>query len=121
MPNYRTMSIHIKNGHKLYTYLKDIFLKVNNLYNTTNFFVRSQLLLVLGKPCIEIIGMSLVISRWDKIPVPLSHQIQILNCFLRPILWPTVQTMPEPRHGRWSSATCFLRYCQAEFRYPSGI
>ena len=59
MPNYRTMSIHIKNGHKLYTYLKDIFLKVNNLYNTTNFFVRSQLLLVLGKPCISY-GMSLL-------------------------------------------------------------
>ena len=40
MPNYRTMSIRIKRGHKLYSYFKDISLKVNNLYNTTNFFVR---------------------------------------------------------------------------------
>ena len=40
LSNYRTMSIRIKKGHKLYGYFDDLSKKVNNLYNTTNFFVR---------------------------------------------------------------------------------
>ena len=40
MTNYRTMSIRIKKGHRLYNYFNDLSIKVNNLYNTTNFFVR---------------------------------------------------------------------------------
>ena len=40
MSNYRSMSIRIKKGHKLYGYFDDLSKKVNNLYNTTNFFVR---------------------------------------------------------------------------------
>jgi hypothetical protein len=52
----------------------------------------------------QIIGMSLVISRWDKAPVSLSHVgidclNQVVNCFPPPKLLPDVQTMPILRHG----------------------
>ena len=40
MAHYRTMSIRIKKGHRLYNYLDDLSRKVNNLYNATNFFAR---------------------------------------------------------------------------------
>ena len=37
---YRTFQINIKNGHKMYTYFDELCLNSNNLYNTTNFFIR---------------------------------------------------------------------------------
>ncbi|WP_458413089.1 hypothetical protein ACNQFZ_20200 [Schinkia sp. CFF1] len=37
---YRTYQINVKKGHKLYPYFDDLCLKSNNLYNTTNFFIR---------------------------------------------------------------------------------
>jgi len=38
--DYRTFQINIKNGHKMYTYFDELCLNSNNLYNTTNFFIR---------------------------------------------------------------------------------
>ena len=37
---YRTYQIRVKKGHRLYPYLETISRKTNNLYNTTNFFIR---------------------------------------------------------------------------------
>ena len=37
---YRTYQIEIKKGHKLYRYFDQICLNSNNLYNTTNFYIR---------------------------------------------------------------------------------
>ncbi|WP_051359537.1 RNA-guided endonuclease InsQ/TnpB family protein [Paucisalibacillus globulus] len=37
---YRTYQIHIKKGHKLYAYFNELTLTSNNLYNTTNFYIR---------------------------------------------------------------------------------
>ena len=38
--DYRTYQIHIKKGHKLYRYFDELCLSGNNLYNTTNFYIR---------------------------------------------------------------------------------
>ena len=37
---YRTYQINVKKGHRLYNYFKDLCLNSNNLYNTTNFYIR---------------------------------------------------------------------------------
>lgn len=37
---YRTYQINVKKGHKLYRYFDELCLNSNNLYNTTNFFIR---------------------------------------------------------------------------------
>lgn len=37
---YRTFRINIKKGHKLFSYFDDLSLNCNNLYNTTNFYIR---------------------------------------------------------------------------------
>jgi putative transposase len=37
---YRTHQIRIKKGHKMYSYFENISLNANNLYNTTNFYIR---------------------------------------------------------------------------------
>lgn len=37
---YRTYQINIKKGHKLYPYFNVLCLNSNNLYNTTNFYIR---------------------------------------------------------------------------------
>lgn len=37
---YRTYQINIKNGHRMYSYFDELCLNSNNLYNTTNFFIR---------------------------------------------------------------------------------
>ena len=37
---YRTYQIDIKKGHKLYRYFDELCLNSNNLYNTTNFYIR---------------------------------------------------------------------------------
>ena len=37
---YRTYQMNIKKGHKLYPYFDEICLNSNNLYNTTNFYIR---------------------------------------------------------------------------------
>lgn len=37
---YRTYQIHIKKGHKLYPYFQELCHNANNLYNTTNFYIR---------------------------------------------------------------------------------
>ena len=37
---YRTMSIRIKKGHRLFPYFEDLTLHTCNLYNSTNFYVR---------------------------------------------------------------------------------
>ena len=38
--DYRTFKIDIKKGHKLYPYFEELSLNSNNLYNTTNFYIR---------------------------------------------------------------------------------
>ncbi len=40
LTRYRTMSIRIKNGHRLYSYLNELTMKSTNLYNAANFYVR---------------------------------------------------------------------------------
>lgn len=40
MKEYRTYQIAIKKGHKLYKYFDELCLNSNNLYNTTNFYIR---------------------------------------------------------------------------------
>lgn len=37
---YRTYQIHVKRGHKLYSYFDSLCANANNLYNTTNFYIR---------------------------------------------------------------------------------
>lgn len=37
---YRTYQIPIKKGHRLYNYFDNLSLHANNLYNTTNFYIR---------------------------------------------------------------------------------
>src|SRR6476620_3356202 len=37
---YRTYQMNIKKGHKLYRYFDEICANSNNLYNTTNFYIR---------------------------------------------------------------------------------
>ena len=37
---YRTYQMDIKKGHKLYRYFDEICINSNNLYNTTNFYIR---------------------------------------------------------------------------------
>ena len=37
---YRTYQMDIKKGHKLYRYFDQICTNSNNLYNTTNFYIR---------------------------------------------------------------------------------
>src|SRR4051812_26602797 len=37
---YRTYQINVKKGHKLYPYFNEHCLNSNNLYNTTNFYIR---------------------------------------------------------------------------------
>lgn len=38
--DYRTFQIDIKKGHRLYPYFEELCLNSNNLYNTTNFYIR---------------------------------------------------------------------------------
>ena len=38
--DYRTYQIHIKKGNRLYPYFDELCSNGNNLYNTTNFYIR---------------------------------------------------------------------------------
>lgn len=38
--DYRTYQIHIKKGNKLHSYFSELCSNANNLYNTTNFYIR---------------------------------------------------------------------------------
>lgn len=38
--DYRTFQIDIKKGHRLYSYFQELCVNSNNLYNTTNFYIR---------------------------------------------------------------------------------
>jgi putative transposase len=64
---YRAHQIRIKKGHKMYSYFEDTSLNANNLYNTTNFYIRqiytaltqNKLLQPLQKEVLDIIDKNI--------------------------------------------------------------